>query len=101
MPPNLFDDADSPDTGERFETLARVRQVTIERIVSSATPDVTRYVQEHDEWVALLRGEATLEIDGVARELRAGDHVLLPARTPHIVRRTSAGAVWLAVHVGP
>ena len=98
-PRNLFDDADAPATGERFETLARVRGVHVERIVSSASPEPTPYAQEQDEWVVLLRGEATLDVNGRAIELRAGDHVLLPAKTPHAVLRTTAGALWLAVHV--
>ena len=30
--------------------------------------------------------------------LAPGDHVFLPARTPHTVKRTREGTVWLAVH---
>lgn len=100
-PGNLFDDAAPPPEGERFEGVASVRNVRVERIVSSASPDPARYVQEQDEWVVLLRGEATLDVDGRAVTLRAGDHLLLPARTPHAVLRTSDGALWLAVHVHP
>lgn len=99
IPANLFTDATPPSTGERFETIASCRNVVIKRIVSSATPDSTEYVQAEDEWVVLLRGEATLEIEGRAVELREGNYVLLPARTPHVVRRTTAGAIWLAVHL--
>ena len=98
---NLFDDSDAPATGERFETLAEARGVQIERIVSSASPEPARYVQEQDEWVLLVRGEATLDVDGRTVELRAGDHVFLPARTPHTVLRTTAGALWVAVHIHP
>jgi cupin 2 domain-containing protein len=46
-----------------------------------------------------LRGEATLDIAGERVELRAEDHVFLPARTPHTVLRASQGALWLAIHL--
>lgn len=98
---NLFDDSDAPATGERFETLTEARGVQIERIVSSASPEPVRYVQEQDEWVLLVRGEATLDVGGRTVELRAGDHVFLRARTPHTVLRTTAGALWVAVHIHP
>ncbi len=96
---NLFDGADPPASGEAFEALLRQGGALVERIVSSATPDTSPYVQDHDEWVVLLRGEATLEVEGELLELRPGDQVHLPARTRHIVRRTSDGALWLAVHL--
>lgn len=98
---NLFDDSDAPTTGERFETLTAVRGVQIERIVSSASPEPVRYVQEQDEWVLLVRGAATLDVDGRTVELRPGDHVFLPARTPHTVLSTTEGALWVAVHIHP
>jgi cupin 2 domain-containing protein len=98
---NLFDDDAPPVTGERFEALARSGATVIERIVSSDEPDSRTYDQMHDEWVVLLRGSAELEIAGARVALTEGDHVLLPARTPHRVLRTSSGAVWLAVHVHP
>lgn len=98
---NLLDGPPAPETGERVETLAAIRGVRIERIVSSADPGAVKFVQEQDEWVALLIGSATLEVAGTPIDLRAGDHLLLPAGVPHEVLRTSPGAVWLAVHVFP
>ncbi|MCC6555677.1 MAG: cupin domain-containing protein [Polyangiaceae bacterium] len=96
---NLFTAAEPPAQGERFEELLACRNLRIERIVSSSAITPSEYVQEQDEWVALLRGEATLDIAGERVELRAGDHVFLPARTPHTVLRVSEGALWLAVHL--
>ncbi|MCB9549948.1 MAG: cupin domain-containing protein [Myxococcales bacterium] len=96
---NLFDDDAPPATGERFEILCRAAGVRIERIVSSAVPVPGTYVQDWDEWVVLLRGEATLVIAGEETALVAGDHLFLPARVPHRVERTTAGALWLAVHL--
>lgn len=98
---NLFADATPPAEGERFETLLACRNLVIERIVSSASVAPTETVQRQDEWVALLRGEATLEVAGEEVALRAGDTLFLPAGTPHTVRRTSGDALWLAVHLHP
>ena len=98
---NLFDGIDPPRDGERFEVLLSHRNLVIERILSSAAIEPVEYVQPQDEWVLLVRGEATLEIAGELRELREGDYVFLPARTPHTVRRVSEGALWLAVHLHP
>lgn len=100
-PGNLFFDAAPPSEGERFDSLLRHRGLHIERIVSAADVTSDVYVQPQDEWVLLARGEAVLEVDGTAHALKEGDHVFLPAGTPHKVLRTSAGAMWLAVHLHP
>jgi cupin 2 domain-containing protein len=96
---NIFDDATPPSVGERFEPLLERRDLRIERIVSSAQPDTRVYDQAQDEWVVLLRGEAELEVEGVKRQLREGDHLFLAAHTVHRVLRCSEGAVWLALHM--
>ena len=96
---NLFADADPPASGERFEQLLAQRNLVIERIVSAAGTPATEYVQEQDEWVALLQGGATLEVAGQEVQLRPGDYLFLPAGTPHVVRRVAAGSLWLAVHL--
>jgi cupin 2 domain-containing protein len=96
---NLFTAAEPPAQGERFEELLSCRNLRIERIVSSSSIVSSEYNQEQDEWVALLRGEATLDIAGERVEFRAGDHVFLPARTPHTLFRASQGALWLASHL--
>ena len=98
---NVFEDSAPPAKGERFDALAEFRGVRIERIVGSAGPEPTKYLQSHDEWVVLLRGHATLEVFGESHDLAPGDHVRLPAGTPHTVVRTSNDALWLAVHVEP
>lgn len=71
----------------------------IERIVSSAELSPQKYQQVQDEWIALLKGTAILEVDGKIIELNTGDYLFLPANTPHTVKWTSHGALWLAVHV--
>ena len=57
------------------------------------------YLQDEDEWVVLIEGEATLEIDGEEVTLRRGESLFIPARTPHTVTATRHGTVWLAVHI--
>ncbi|KGM41709.1 cupin [Aquabacterium sp. NJ1] len=98
---NLFADAQPPSTGERFDTLVQQGNVVIERIVSSTDITPTEYIQEQDEWVILLTGEARLDVAGEPVSLKAGDHLFLPAHTPHTVTQVSAGATWLAVHIHP
>jgi cupin 2 domain-containing protein len=98
---NLFEQAQPPATGERFETLLAHRQLQIERIVSSADITPTDYLQPQDEWVLLVRGLARLRIRDSVQELQAGDHLFIPAGTPHRVESASAGALWLTVHLHP
>lgn len=100
-PPNFFTDAQLPADGERFDTLLRHRNLHVERIVSSARITPQTHVQDQDEWVMLVQGEALLDVDGTEVLLQAGDHLFIPAGTPHTVRRTSEGATWLAVHLHP
>lgn len=100
-PGNLRDDAAAPSSGERFDTLLRHRNLHVERIISSQDMTPTACEQAQDEWVLLVEGAATLEIAGQVVRLKPGDHVFLPAHTPHMVLEASQGAMWLAVHLHP
>ena len=95
---NLYEDA-VPATGESFGTLLEHGNVKIVRIVSSGTPDHSEYLQEEDEWVAIIEGEATVEIEGCLRHMGRGDVLFIPAHTPHRVVKTSHGTIWIAVHI--
>jgi cupin 2 domain-containing protein len=97
---NLFS-GQAPLEGEHIRPLATLRHVKIEQILSSTQPSGALYDQAQDEWVVLLRGRATLEVAGEPVELVAGDYLVLPAHLPHRVLSTSAGTLWLAVHVHP
>lgn len=90
---------DGPEQGETFHELLAHPHARIEHIVSSASPDDREYDQDDDEFVLLLTGSSTLEVDGERVELTAGDHLFLPAHTPHRVLRTAPGTEWLAVHL--
>jgi len=100
-PANLFLNAVAPAAGERFDTLLSHRNLVIERIISSSVITPQESVQEQDEWVLLIQGEALLQVDGKPVALKAGDHLFLPAGLRHTVERASAGAMWLAVHLHP
>ena len=88
---------------EVFTELLRRANTRIERIVSygQSTPVDAPFDQDHDEWVLLLRGSASLWIaeDG-ERDLCPGDYLLIPARRLHRVLRTATNepTVWLAIH---
>src|SRR5580692_6938661 len=100
---NLFTAPSHPASGEEFLTLLENPSVKIERILShaQASPPDFWYDQDHDEWVALLRGTATLEFAKSQQHLQPGDYLLIPAHTRHRVAHTSADALWLAVHLPP
>jgi cupin 2 domain-containing protein len=96
---NLFADASPPLEGEHFETLLAHKNFVVERILSSARVVSNEYVQSQDEWVVLLRGEAILDVAGKNIELKSGDYLFLPSKTPHTVLSVSEGALWLAIHM--
>lgn len=96
---NLFSGLTTPEKNETFETLFAHKNMVIERIVSSADLSPQKYQQAQDEWVALLKGVAVLEVEGKNIELNTGDYLFLPANTPHTVKWASHGALWLAVHL--
>ena len=57
--------------------------------VVSGAPDLDQFA----------RGEAVLRFEnGEPIPLKAGDHLLIPARQKHRVESTSADALWLALH---
>lgn len=99
--PNLFSAIPGLSQGESFEELLRHRNIVIERIVSTDKLEPKLYNQPQDEWVALLQGEARLELEDKEISLSSGDSCFIPANTPHRVIATSAEprCIWLAVHI--
>jgi cupin 2 domain-containing protein len=86
---------------ETVETLANTDQLRIERIVSNgaSSPEGFWYDQAEDEWVFLHQGTATLEFDdGRNVDMKAGEHLLIPAHSKHRVQSVSVDAVWIAVY---
>jgi cupin 2 domain-containing protein len=94
----------TPEPEERFEALIEQPGLKVERIVSTgqSSPPGFWYDQPHAEWVAVLKGEASLRFadELAARTLRAGDFVFIEPHRRHRVEATSHAepTVWLALH---
>lgn len=89
-------------TAETLTPLLQTPSLRLEQLVSHgyASPPGFWYDQPDDEWVLLLRGEATLDFGGAGLlGLRAGDSLTIPAHAKHRVESVSQDAVWLAVHL--
>ncbi len=95
---NIYDYI-TPKSGETFTTLLEHKNIKINRIVSSDNIEDTEYLQEEDEWLVLLEGEATLLLNNEEKKLTKGDTLFIPSKTPHRVLSTKSGTVWLTVHI--
>jgi cupin 2 domain-containing protein len=101
---NIFVGVGPASAGEVTTTLASRPGALVERIVSTgqASPPGFWYDQDWTEWVIVLAGEASVQIEGEAasRTLGPGDWLELPAHVRHRVEWTRAdpATVWLAVH---
>ena len=94
---NIYDYA-TPSIGEEFTTLLEKKDIKIARIVSSDKLEDKEYSQAENEFVILLEGKATLEIEGKNVTLNIGDTLYIPAKTKHKVLATQKGTLWIAVH---
>jgi cupin 2 domain-containing protein len=90
---------DAPSAGERIEQVFTLRNMVVEQILSGADVTPEDYLQEQDEWIALLAGHAVLDVGEDRVELEAGDWVLLPAGVRHRLVKVDSGSNWLAVHL--
>jgi cupin 2 domain-containing protein len=100
---NLFDSVPEAISGELFSELARGDNVRIERIVSKGhtSPASGWHDQAENEWVIVLKGEATISFESSEEvNLQPGTHLTVPAHKKHKVIWTSPDTetIWLAVH---
>ena len=98
---NIFAEIGGAAEAEQLLTLFENGDVRVERIVSHAhsSPPDFWYDQSEDEWVIVMRGNATLEFEGAELvEMRTGDYLTIPAHVRHRVARTDDETIWLAVH---
>jgi len=89
---NLYDYL-TPESGENFTTLLEHKNIKINRIVSSSDVKPVEYIQDEDEWLVLLEGEATLRIEDKEKILTKGETLFIPAKVPHTVLKTNDGTV--------
>ena len=94
---NIYDYI-TPNSGEEFTTLLEKENIQIVRIVSSDKLEVKEYRQEEDEFVILLEGKATLEIENKPTTLTKGDTLFIPAKTKHKIVKCQKGTLWLAIY---
>ena len=100
---HIFDALPREVDTELFDILVDNNNVKIERIASNghSSPDSGWYVQDRNEWVIVLQGEATIALeDGHTVSLIAGSHLNIPAHTKHKViwTKDKTETVWIAVH---
>ena len=86
---------------EIFKKLYANKNVTIEKILSygQITPIEQPYMQDHDEWVLIIDGNAKLKLDDKECSLNKGESLLIPANTKHWVTYTHNPTIWLAIHI--
>jgi len=89
----------TPQSGETFTTLLEHKNIKINRIVSASDVKPVEYIQEEDEWLVLLEGEASLLVNNDKKILQKGDTLFISAKTPHRILKTKEGTVWLTVHI--
>jgi putative monooxygenase len=54
-----------------------------------------------EEFLTLVEGELTVDLDGVATPLSAGEALFIPKYTRHRLRNTGSGPVRAVFHLGP
>ena len=99
---NFFENIPDSSKEEIIEILAHSQNFRIERIISSgqSSPNDFWYIQEENEWVIVLEGEAELEFENNdILKMKSGDYLLIPALKKHRVKSTSQTekTIWLAV----
>lgn len=88
---------------EIFELLVQGENVKIERIISKGhtSPDSGWYDQAQNEWVLVLKGNASISFEnGQVVDLNEGDYLNILSHQKHKVIRTSTTTetIWLAIH---
>ena len=99
--PNIFQELPDNIAVEHFETITTGQNVRIERIVSNenTTNEGEWYDQSQKEWVIVLEGSGSIEIEeGRSVTLNKGDHLLIEKQERHRVTHTDPNTIWLAVH---
>ncbi|MEA3330919.1 MAG: cupin domain-containing protein [Campylobacterota bacterium] len=100
---NIFSNIPKQLKEEVFEDILLKDSLKIERIVSKghSSPKSGWHVQDHDEWVIVLQGEAILSFEKEDDiKLGSGDYINIKSGIKHKVTWTLADkeTIWLAIH---
>ena len=95
---NIFDYIE-PKKGEVFTPLFEHKNIKINRIVSSREVEDKEYIQDEDEWLVLVKGEAILLLDKKEKKLLKGETLFIPAKVPHQVLYTKQNTLWITIHI--
>ncbi len=100
---NIFSNIPKQLKEEVFEDILLKDGVKIERIISKGhtSPKSGWHLQNHDEWVIVLQGEAILSFEKENDvKLVSGDYINIPVNLKHKVSWTTPDkeTIWLAVH---
>jgi len=100
---NLYEKIPNNLDEEIFELLVQGENVKIERIISNGhtSPGTGWYDQELNEWVLVLKGNASISFEnGKVIDLKEGDYLNILSHQKHKVIRTSTSTetIWLAIH---
>ena len=100
---NIYNQIPDNLSEEVFEVLVQSKDVKIERIISKGhkSPDTGWYDQEQNEWVLVLKGNASICFENeTVIKLNVGDYINISAHSKHRVISTSAitETIWLAIH---
>lgn len=98
---------ENPRSGERFtfvqtaaETNGKLLQFELLLRPGGRVPAAHLHARQ-DERFAVLSGTAHVVVDGVARDVRAGESVIVPPGTAHALRNESAEDALLRVELRP
>jgi cupin 2 domain-containing protein len=83
--------------GESVVEIARVGGARVEHIFTGALSTPVDYLADEDEWLVLVAGGATLDIDGERVALGPGDWLFVPALVPHRLLDVVPGTSWVTV----
>ncbi|AJC48662.1 cupin domain-containing protein [Allofrancisella guangzhouensis] len=98
---NLFDVIPNFSKHEKFIDLLSTKNIKIEKIISygQVTSTDTPYIQQHDEWVLVLKGNAKLKLEDKEYTLEQGEYLFIPKNIKHWVTYTDNPTIWLAIRI--
>ena len=100
---NIFSNIPKSLPDEIFEDVLSTEKFRVERIISQGhtTPKGKLYDQNENEFVMVLKGNATLSFEKGNQiiKMKEGDYINIPAHVKHRVEKTDdkGETIWLAI----